>query len=85
MMKYSGNIDAVVPTYGTLGWILSLNQTITNDWRQFLCPSGQVGGWIQDFSGLTFVSINGAGHMVPGDKPEAIKYVIDNWINNKPI
>jgi len=46
MMKYSGNVDAVVPTQGTLGWIHAMNRTIVKEWRQFKDPSGQVGGWI---------------------------------------
>ncbi len=28
-------------------------------------------GWITEYEGLTFVVINGAGHMVPSDKPHA--------------
>lgn len=87
MMKYSGNIDAVVPTDGTLGWINSLNRTIVNEWRQFNSSdtSGQVGGWIEDYDGLTFVSFLGAGHMVPADRPVAMKDIVYKWINDKPI
>jgi len=87
MMKYSGNIDAVVPTQGTLGWINSMNRTVVNEWRQFNSTdtSGQVGGWIEDLDGITFVSVLGAGHMVPSDRPVAISYVVSNWINDLPI
>lgn len=83
MMKYSGNIDAVVPTDGTLGWINSLNRTVVKEWRQFnsSLTSGQVGGWVEDLDGLTFVSVLGAGHMVPTDRPVAIKYAISSFIN----
>jgi len=84
MMHYSGNIDAAVPTQGTLGWINSLNRTVVKDWRQF-SVGGQVGGWIKDFDGLTFAEVNGAGHMVPADKPEVASYLIFNWLNDIPI
>ena len=79
MMHYSGNLDAVVPSIGTLGWINSMNRTVVKDWRQF-SVDGQVGGWIKDYDGLTFVEINGAGHMVPKDKPASISYIINNWM-----
>ena len=84
MMHYSGNIDAAVPTQGTLGWINNLNRTVVNDWRQYSVGT-QVGGWIKDFDGLTFAEINGAGHMVPQDKPEVASYLIFNWLKGNPI
>ena len=28
-------------------------------------------GWKIEYEGLTYAIINGAGHMVPGDKPNA--------------
>lgn len=30
----------------------------------------QVGGWTQEYSGLTFVVVRGAGHEVPLHKPK---------------
>lgn len=30
----------------------------------------QVGGWTQEYEGLTFVSVRGAGHEVPLHKPK---------------
>ena len=35
MLKYSGDADGVVPTYGTLQWIRNLNWTITEPWNAF--------------------------------------------------
>ena len=84
MMHYSGNIDAVVPTQGTLGWINALNRTVVEDWRQY-SVEGQVGGWIKDFDGITFAEINGAGHMVPQDKPAVASYLIFNWLKGNHI
>ena len=36
MLKYSGDTDMVVPTYGTRNWIDSLKWTLVDDWRQFM-------------------------------------------------
>ena len=30
----------------------------------------QVGGWTQDYAGLTYVTVRGAGHEVPLHKPK---------------
>lgn len=84
MLKFSGDIDACVPTTGSLGWINALGWDVKEPWRQYQV-AGQVGGWIQEFDGLTFATVNGAGHMVPEDKPEAAMHLIFNWLNQTPI
>lgn len=84
MLKFSGDIDACVPTDGSLGWILALDREVKSPWRQWQIGD-QVGGWIEEFDGLTFATVNGAGHMVPEDKPEAAYHLIFNWLNETPI
>ena len=84
MLKFSGDIDACVPTDGSLGWILALNRTVVKPWRQYQVGD-QVGGWIEEFDGLTFATVNGAGHMVPQDKPAEAFHLIFNWLNNTAI
>jgi len=84
MLKYSRDIDSAVATQGTVWWIDALNWPVLEPWRAYTVGN-QTGGWVEERDGLTFVVINGAGHMVPYDKPEVIYHVIDNWINNEPI
>lgn len=38
-------------------------------------------GWITEYDGLTYTIINGAGHMVPSDKPNAAYYMFRDFIN----
>src|SRR2546428_2198908 len=33
----------------------------------------QTAGFIKRYKGLTFVTVKGAGHMAPGDKPEQVR------------
>ncbi|KAJ7172762.1 hypothetical protein O6H91_Y542900 [Diphasiastrum complanatum] len=54
---YSGDVDGVVATTATRSWIKQLNLTT------------EVGGWSQVYSGLTFTTVRGAGHMVPATRP----------------
>jgi len=79
MLKYSGDVDAVVPTSGTLNWIHSLDRDTVKEWKQYQVD-GVVGGWTQEFDGLTFATINGAGHMVPGDKPAIMSHLFTNFM-----
>lgn len=37
-------------------------------------------GWNVQYDGLTYVIINGAGHMVPGDKPHAAYEMFKNFV-----
>ena len=40
----------------------------------------QVGGMVWQLKNLTFVSIKGAGHMVPKDKPKEAEVLINSFI-----
>ena len=33
MLKFSGDIDGVVPTTGSIGWINALGRDVLSDWR----------------------------------------------------
>jgi len=79
ILKYSGDTDGAVPTYGTLGWINELNWNITEQWRPYFL-GGQVAGYIEERDGLTFATVHGAGHMVPQFKRPQAFYLIFNWI-----
>lgn len=64
LLVFSGDVDAAVPTVGTERWINCLGLPIANGWRPWMYD-GQTAGFIQDFSRMTFITIKGAGHMVP--------------------
>ena len=70
--KFSGDVDMFLCTLGTQRWIDRLGLKVTKEHQQWHCQ-GQVAGYVQQYeNGLTFVTVKGAGHMVPQDKrPEA--------------
>jgi len=83
MMKYSGDKDACVPTIGSLGWILSLNRAVKEDWRTWYVnheTTSVLGGYTQEFDGLTFITVHGAGHMVPQDQREAAFVMVNTFM-----
>jgi carboxypeptidase C (cathepsin A) len=84
MLKYSGDIDAAVPTKGTLRWIESLNRPIISERRPYFVEQLNA-GTITEYDGLTFGIVHDAGHMAPQDKPKQAYHLIFNWLKGRPI
>ncbi|EAY79381.1 hypothetical protein OsI_34509 [Oryza sativa Indica Group] len=78
---YSGDTDARIPTTSTRYTLKKLGLPIKEDWSPWFHHK-QVGGWSVVFDGLTFVTVRGAGHMVPSIMPEQalelFKYFLAN-------
>lgn len=84
MLKYSGDADGAVPTYGTQQWIRKLNWNVTEYWGPYLVDN-QVAGYYEVREGpFTFATVHGAGHMVPMKRPQAYE-LISKWIFNQPL
>lgn len=65
----SGDTDAVIPVTSTRYTIDSLKLPTVKPFRAWY-DDGTVGGWTQEYAGLTFVSVRGAGHEVPLHRPK---------------
>lgn len=89
MLKYSGDADGAVPTYGTQAWINDLNWDIIEPWRPYYITNmygQQVGGYVERRSGnLWFASIHGAGHQAPAYRPQVTYHAIMNFVNGIPL
>ena len=88
---YSGDIDANVPITGTLRWIQLMKDVnglpVVEPWREWWAPGlhkheDQMAGMVWKLRGFTFVSVKGAGHMVPSDKPKEAQILLESFINN---
>ncbi|KAI8570398.1 hypothetical protein RHMOL_Rhmol01G0031000 [Rhododendron molle] len=62
----SGDIDSVIPVTSTGYRVNAVNLATVGPGYD----DGQVGGWTQEYEGLTFVTVRGAGHEVPLHKPK---------------
>lgn len=74
ILIYSGDTDGCVPYVGTEKWTRGLNFTVTDDWHQWFAKPDQVhqlhkAGYAVTFDQFQFITINGAGHMVPQFQP----------------
>ena len=84
ILFYSGNADGCVPTLGSEAWIRELKWAVKEEYRTWY-TDGQVAGWIEEFDGLTFAVVNGAGHLVPQWKRAQAHHLITNWIKKTPV
>ena len=66
IFKYSGDTDAVAPFNGTEKWIKNLKLETVKDWRSWNTgDANNIGGYVTQYKRLTYVTVRGAGHMVP--------------------
>ena len=85
ILIYSGDTDAVVPFNGNQIWIRNLNLEIEKPWRQWRAFEDQdnVSGYVIKYSGLTFCTIKGTGHMAPQWKPKESYYMFSKFLNDE--
>lgn len=69
MLVYSGDVDGVVAHTGTEMWLSLLNLTVKESFKSWTASNGQVGGYTVKYDELTYTTVRGAGHQVPGFKP----------------
>jgi len=84
VLIYNGQDDVVVNTAGVLQYLNSLTWEGTPLWKRspkkIWTIDGEVKGWAKTYGNLWFVLVNGAGHMVPSDKPESAFQMIGHFL-----
>ncbi|KAB1213808.1 Serine carboxypeptidase-like 33 [Morella rubra] len=81
---YSGDADGRVPVIGSRYCIEALGLPPKSPWRSWY-HHHQVGGRIEEYEGLTFVSVRGAGHLVPLNKPSEALSLIHSFLTGEPL
>ena len=85
MMFFSGDTDGAVPTLGSQKWIKLLRWPLKEHWRPWFSPSKQVGGYIESYEHLDFVTVHGVGHMAPQWARQAVTYMVTTWMHGGKI
>ena len=84
VLIYNGQNDVIVNTAGVLNYLNSMNWEGISSWKktskEIWTRFGEVAGWNKIHGNLWFVLVNGAGHMVPTNQPEAAFNMIDNFL-----
>ncbi|KAF3903906.1 hypothetical protein ABW20_dc0110645 [Dactylellina cionopaga] len=87
VLIYAGDADYICNWIGNLAWTDKLEWTGKADYnaaqmKPFLLSNGTEAGQSKTAKGLTFLKVYGAGHAVPGDKPEAALQFLNKWLAN---
>lgn len=88
IMLYAGDIDMACNFIGVQHFAQSLNRVVTNEYTPWEFhdtsdDSIQIGGFIRQYDRLSFVSVKGAGHMVPTDMPISAQHMIKQFLDGK--
>jgi len=74
IVVYSGNLDLICCTPGTLAWIDELKWPSLPRWknaeRQSIVVGNELVAFVKSYSWFSFWTILSAGHMVPNDSPQ---------------
>ncbi|KMT16330.1 hypothetical protein BVRB_3g054780 [Beta vulgaris subsp. vulgaris] len=81
---YSGDVDGRVPVIGTRYCVEALGLPIKRPWRSWY-HQHQVGGRLVEYEGLTFVTVRGAGHLVPLNKPSEALALIHSFLTEEDL
>ncbi|CAN1223624.1 Serine carboxypeptidase 24 [Linum grandiflorum] len=78
----SGDTDSVVPVTATRFSLSHLNLTVKTRWYPWK-SGNQVGGWTEEYEGLTFATVRGAGHEVPLFQPRRAFILFRSFLAGK--
>ena len=70
---------------GSVNWITQgLQNKQTKPWTKWRGSDGQVAGYYEEFDGLTFLTVKGAGHFVPKDRPRHALDMLTSFLAGTP-
>ncbi|KAG5573963.1 hypothetical protein H5410_063729 [Solanum commersonii] len=81
---FSGDVDGRVPLIGTRDCVEALNLTLKSPWHSWFLNK-QVAGRVVEYEGLTFVTVRGAGHLVPLYKPSEGLALIHSFLTGEEL
>eukprot|EP00980_Cylindrotheca_fusiformis_P000483 scaffold119_cov131-Cylindrotheca_fusiformis.AAC.13 len=83
VLIYNGDTDPAITSFAAQNWTSHLGFSETQHWRPWTIDScRRMGGYVTRYEGnFDFLTIRGAGHMVPTEKPEATFTFIQAWMN----
>ncbi|KAK7487199.1 hypothetical protein BaRGS_00021551 [Batillaria attramentaria] len=88
VLVYNGDIDMACNFLGDEWFVDRLQMPVVKEraewYYQDEAQTKQVAGFSKQFKGITYVTVRGAGHMVPTDKPRPALEMFINFITNKP-
>ncbi|KAK3279735.1 hypothetical protein CYMTET_12391 [Cymbomonas tetramitiformis] len=84
LLVYSGDADYIVNVLGTESWVTSLGLDVKVPWMPWKGSDGQTAGYVTEYDGLSLVTVKGAGHMVPKDRPGHALDMLTSFLQGAP-
>ncbi|KAF8734089.1 serine carboxypeptidase, partial [Rhizoctonia solani] len=89
VLVYVGTYDWICNWVGNQKWVMALDWTGSAEFtaqkdRNWIVDS-QVAGFTRSANGLTFATVDAAGHMVPYDKPKEALAMLSRWLEGKDL
>lgn len=90
VMIYAGDKDIICNELGNRQWVDALQWKGSEAWKTaknavWRLDSGEDAGIVKEVGPLSFVSVKGAGHMVPMDQPKAALEMITKFLNDQKL
>jgi cathepsin A (carboxypeptidase C) len=82
MLVYNGDVDMVCNFLGDEWFVDDLGRKVVADYQTWKVGK-QVGGYVKHYDGITFATVRGSGHMVPGDRPREALQMIKYFLGAK--
>ena len=87
ILVYNGDTDPAITSFATQNWTshLGFEEAKDGSWRPWTTDGCRnMGGYVQRYEGgFDFLTIRGAGHMVPTYKPEASFAFLKAWLSDE--
>jgi serine carboxypeptidase-like clade 1 len=85
MNEYTGDTDPAITSFAAQNWTSHLDFVETEAWRPWTVDGcRRMGGYVTRYEGdFDFLTIRGAGHMVPAYKPKATFTFLKAWLEGK--
>ena len=83
-LVYNGDTDMACNFLGDEWFVESLGLKVKTERKPWKVNS-QIAGFTKEFEGLSLVTVKGAGHMVPTDKPAEALHMFVSFLQNKPL
>ena len=85
ILIYFGDTDAGVPYNGGEEWTMNLGYPVAESWRAWTPTPSTMGGYVQIYetgTNFSYLTIRGAGHMVPQYRPFQALSMYDIFLKN---
>ena len=86
MLIYNGDADGCVPYPDNEEWTAGMGYPTLHHWHPW-SVDGQVAGYstVYTENNFSFVTVKGAGHMVPQTQPAAALYLFTAFLNGQTL